>query len=131
MTYTIISVIVFILVTTERRTRLSSQNNNNGDNKMYRVSVASNTLRQPLIDNSDSNNYTSSTVNGNGNARGGVETGRHDSYTGSYVGTHLQQNKSSSSRGYVRDFVVRSLLSVLFHCCIVEVDVNLMNELKE
>lgn len=109
--YTVASALTFVIATTERRERLSGlASGGAGDNKLSRASVASNTLREPLIDPGNNNNHNNSVVGG-----------RHDSLAGSHLVTHLQKK---SSRGCLRDTIVRALLSGLFYTRMVEVSTD-------
>lgn len=120
VTYSMISVVVFIIATTERRTRLFGHIHTDADynHKLSSVSVASNMLQEPLITspNSHKNNFINTTTTTT-TAGGG---GRHDSYTGSHIvnGVHKK-----SSRGCVGEMIVSGLLSALFYTRLVEVDV--------
>ena len=120
VTYSIISVVVFIIATTERRTRLFGHIHTDADynHKLSSVSVASNMLQEPLITSPNSLIHKNNSINTTAAAVG--NTGRHDSYTESHIvnGVHKK-----SSRGCVRDTIVSGLLSALFYTRLVEVDV--------
>lgn len=124
VTYSMISVVVFIIATTERRTRLFGHIHTDADynHKLSSVSVASNMLQEPLITspNSHKNNFINTTTTTTATAGGGGGGGRHDSYTGSHIvnGVHKK-----SSRGCVGEMIVSGLLSALFYTRLVEVDV--------